>query len=82
MTDAEKQIIALGNQHRSDRQNNERWAYNMQKYWHDLGHTNVKCVAIESTHHFKDKDGQSHASIHWGIKSNLVGGLPPTTTPL
>lgn len=77
LPNAEKTMIERQNTKRSDRENNERWAYNMQKYWHNTGHTNVQCVAVESAQPYMDAEGHAHTSIQWGVATNLVNGLPP-----
>ena len=43
----------------------------IENYWHEWGHTNVKAYRVEI----------SHRITSYGVKSNLVNGLPPRKKP-
>ena len=55
-----------------------RLAAKVEDYWHRRGHRNVKAEPY-SIGHFKflPASGQARALERFGVRSNLVNGLPP-----
>lgn len=75
ITDAEKQMIAVQNMCRSDRQNNERWAYMIKKYWASRGR-DVKAQAVHRRQTYTDDVGQIRSRLVWCVETDMIGGLP------